>query len=129
MQKAPLYVHLASLVDARLRCFHTDNFDWFDKHEESIALLARDHLPSGSGFDSGTMVDLEKSTGGKLVFNTAFHHMDDGGGYDGWSNHTITIKPSLHLGFTMKIGGRDRKDIKNYIGDVFSNVLHREIER
>lgn len=49
-------------------------------------------LPSGSGFDCGTKVDdLINARAYALTFD--YHHMDDMGGYCGWTSHTATIEP------------------------------------
>jgi hypothetical protein len=85
-----------------------------------------DSAPSGSGFDSGTTLNEEKSKENRLVFDTAFHHMDEWGGYDGWTEHQVIVTPSLVFGFTLRITGRDRNGIKDYINDVFSCWLKEE---
>ena len=120
-----LYIRLAQLVGAYKRCISSGN-DWAEKHETTIKRLVKDHLPSGSGFDSGTDLDLAASTEDKLVFHTHFHHMNDGGSYDGWTDHTVTIRASLTSGFYMKISGRDRRQIKDYIAEAFDCALREE---
>ena len=117
-----LYVRLARLVGAYKRCTSSGN-DWAEKHEATILKLVKEHLPSGSGFDSGTDLDLAASTEDKLVFHTHFHHMNDGGMYDGWTDHTVTVRPSLAYGFYTRISGRDRNQIKEYIGEAFHHAL------
>jgi len=81
--------------------------------------------PSGSGFDNGTTVELGR--GGTLVFYTAFHHMNDGGYYDGWTEHTVRVKPSLAWGFDLTISGRNLNDIKDYIAEVFDTWLREPV--
>jgi hypothetical protein len=121
-----VYQQLASLVTARENCVKSGNDVWFDKHGEAIETIVNNYMPSGSGFDSGTKIDLDKSTGDKLVFTTSYHHMNDGGYYDGWSDHTVTVKPSLLHGFTLNIGGRDRNGFKDYAYDVFQIALYAD---
>ena len=121
-----VYQQLASLVTARENCAKSGNDVWFDKHEEAIETIVNNYMPSGSGFDSGTKIDLDKSTGDKLVFTTSYHHMNDGGYYDGWTDHTVTVKPSLLHGFTLNISGRDRNDFKDYAYDVFQIALYAD---
>lgn len=118
---------IAELVQARANCLAREpvNQEWAERHEERALDLVSRHLPSGSGFDAGTALDLDKSTGEKLVFTTSFHHMNEGGMYDGWTQHTITVRPSLLFGFVLTVGGRDRNDIKNYIGETFHEALAR----
>ena len=86
-----------------------------------------DELPSGSGIDSGCKIDLDSSTSEKIVITFGFHHMNDGGYYDGWTEHKLTVKPSFLFGIDLKISGRDRNQIKDYLYDLFSFELKKEI--
>ena len=122
-----LYRELASLVRARLNCEISGNKEWFEKHEARIEELVKNYMPSGSGFDCGTKIDLDKSTPEKLVFYTDFHHMNEGY-YDGWTEHRITVRPSLAFGFTLTISGRNRNEIKDYIHQVFDCALNEEVK-
>ena len=124
----PLYWHLASSIDARLNCANGKNPEWFEKHEETIEQFAKDFLPSGSGIDSGCTIDLDKSNGEKIVIHTSYHHMNDGGYYDGWTEHTITVVPSLQFDFTLNISGRNRNMVKEYLYDVFREALSDSID-
>ena len=81
-----------------------------------------DFLPSGSGFDSGTTINLEKSGLDRVVLETGFHHMSEHGFYLRWTEHTVTVKQDFS-GFDLKIGGRDYRGIKEYMGDEFYNLL------
>ena len=122
-----LYRELAILVDARKRCSENNKHEWYSKHTARIEMLIGEHMPSGSGIDSGVKIDYDKSTGDKLVFNTAFHHMDTHGGYDGWTEHRVIVKPSLMHGYTVTITGRNRNDIKDYLAELFSYSLDQEL--
>jgi len=126
--KQTVAVRLAHLVQARLNCLSREpvNQEWADRHEERAEALVEEFMPSGSGFDSGTVLDFDKSTGEKLVFTTAFHHMAESGMYDGWTNHEVTVRPSFVHGFEIKVSGRDRNQIKAYIGETFHHALGRE---
>lgn len=124
-----LYSELSSLVQARLNCLtKPDTREWIDKHESMIEELVKSYMPSGSGYDSGTTLVLNESKGEKLVFSTAFHHMDDNGYYDGWTEHTVTVKPSLSHGFDLYITGPNRNDIKDLIGEQFDEALRTNVE-
>lgn len=123
----PAYRELVCLVQARQNCVE-NNPVWFEKHTARIKDLVDEHLPSGSGFDSGTVIDLDRSTGNILVFQTSFHHMDEGGGYNDCTEHTVTVRPSLAHGFLLSVGGRNRNGIKSYIGEMFENSLNEEVE-
>jgi hypothetical protein len=129
MKTRTVLTELASSIVARLNCAKTPetHAEWFARHGETIDRIAKELLPSGSGIDSGTKVDLDKSDGrSRIVLETAFHHMNDGGMYDGWTEHTITITPDLLFGFSLRISGRDRNQIKEYLHDVFTQALDAE---
>jgi hypothetical protein len=121
-----LYQQLANLVDAYQRCKKTGN-EFAAIHLESIESLVRNHMPSGAGFDRGTKLDLGASTGEKLVFWTSFHHMNDGGFYDGWTDHRVTVRPSMVFDINLTISGRDRNEIKDYIAEGFDVALRNEL--
>ena len=123
-----LYKVIASSVDARLNCLADEartgkEHDWTAKHEATVTRLVYDFMPSGSGIDSGVKIDLDKSTGDKLVFHFGYHHMNDSGMYDGRTEHTVTVKPSLAFGFMLSISGPNRNQIKEYLHDLFSTAL------
>lgn len=143
-----LYSELSRLIDARQRCaeemrrIHGElgvcssmketyelRQEWFEKHTDRIKQLVSLYLPSGSGFDTGTVIDLESSHADKLVFNTEFHHMDENGMYDGWTEHTVTVKPSLGFGMHLRISGRDRNGIKELIEETFWNSLTTDLDK
>lgn len=131
MEAKPIYKILANFVSSYKHWIvkHPDVADVF---EDAIEKLVRAEFPSGSGFDSGTTLDLEKSSATKLVFLTAYHHMNDGGYYDGWSeNIKVVITASLRYAFDMRVTGIRRKDrwhLQDYIVETFNYVLEKEIE-
>jgi len=127
--KAPIYRQLASLLISRANCLKDNNTEWHYRHAESIADLVQCYLPDGSGFDNGTEMDVERSTPDKLVFTTSYHHMNDGGMYDGWTSHTVTVRPSLAFGIEVKVSGSNRNDIKDDIWETFHYALTREVEQ
>lgn len=124
-----LYQQLASLLQAVENCRASGNAEWLQRHSDNVAALVREHMPSGSGFDSGTQIDLDASRGGaRLVFDTSFHHMNDAGMYDGWTVHRVTVHPSLAFGFELHISGRDRNQIKEDIAECFHTALSTELK-
>jgi hypothetical protein len=125
--KTKLYSRLASLIDSAARCDQTGNTEWSTRHRQAMRDLVKEHMPSGSGFDAGTTLDEDSSTPEKVVFDTSFHHMDEMGGYDGWTDHKVVVRPSLAHGFTTKVSGRDRNEIKDYIGEMFDLALKTEV--
>ncbi len=122
-----LYQRLHIAFVAMKNCERLGNTEWLQRHGETIKSLVDDHMPSGSGWDCGTSYDLNDWTDSKMVFHGSFHHMNDGGYYDGWTDHTVTIRPSFN-GIDMAISGRDRNDIKDYLGETFYSALQTEID-
>jgi hypothetical protein len=118
---------IASAYIARENCRKSGNALWLERHEDKIERLVSDHLPHGSGFDSGTKFDWESSTPKRLVFQTSFHHMNENGFYDGWTKHQVSVTPGF-CGLDLVIGGRDRNEIKDYIAEVFHSALSAEVD-
>lgn len=116
---------LANLLLAIKNCEQSGNETWQIRHGDTINAIVKEHMPSGGGFDAGTTLD-ESSTGERLIFNTSFHHMDEHGGYDGWTEHRVTVKASLAFGLSIIIGGRDRNGIKDFIYQAFDSALTTE---
>jgi hypothetical protein len=128
--KRPLYKHLASRVGAIANCIAAvpSNEVWRPKHEAAVDWLVKEHLPSGSGFDAGTKIDISRSSRERLVFSTSFHHMDEHGGYAGWTGHEVIVTASLQFGISLRITGRNRNGIKDVIHEAFSLALEGEVE-
>jgi hypothetical protein len=122
-----VYQKLATAIDAYHRCVKEGNELWEEKHKETIDAIM-DTAPSGSGIDHGTTLDLDASTANKLVFTFGYHHMDEMGGYDGWTEHALRAYPSFVCGVELTISGRDRNDIKDYLYEVYQGWLSEEWE-
>ena len=125
MNSKPLYVLVASALQAYENCQNMENLTpwesiWLDRLEKELPAF----LPSGSGFDAGSTLDIDVSSPEKLVFLTSFHHMNEHGSYDVWTDHKITVKPSLVHGFILSVSGSNRNDIKSYIHETFNYLLH-----
>lgn len=122
------YSEMASLILSRRNCLaDSAKADWAERHTQTLLTLVENVMPRGSGFDNGTTLDMERSTSERLVFNTAFHHMDEQGGYDGWTEHTVTVTPSLIGGINLRVSGRNRNDIKDYIFECFESALKESV--
>lgn len=121
-----LYSELAAAVQARRNCADSNNTQWFENWSDHIETLM-EQMPSGSGFDSGTKLDLDLSHAEKLVFTTSFHHMAESGMCAGWSDHTVTVTPTFG-GFNLRVSGRNVNEIKDYIGDTFYEALRQTVE-
>jgi hypothetical protein len=122
----PVASLVASCLEAIDNCKRSGNAEWEAKHRDRVQELVSEFMPSGSGWDEGTKLDWDKSTPDRLVFFGSFHHMDEGS-YDGWTEHTITVKPSLAHGFTIVVSGRNRNDIKDYLAEMFHGCLSEPV--
>lgn len=98
----------------------TKKFEQANAIHEALEKFINTTAPSGSGFDSGTQ--LMTVTPSRLVLRTSFHHLNDGGYYDGWTHHKIIIVAQFDT-YDMRITGKDRNSIKDYIGDMFTQWL------
>lgn len=90
--------------------------------KDRIKTTVKDFMPSGSGVDDGTKLD-DRSNPDKLEFIASFHHMDENGCYDGWTDHRVIVKPSLVFGTSIRVTGRDRNQIKDYLHELFDIAL------
>jgi len=122
--KLPLYQLIALVGNALRRATNNGNEEWQQAWQELLE-KCEELLPSGSGFDEGTTIEYAGSD--KIVLRTSYHHMDEHGYYDGWTEHTVTVIPSLAHGFDIRVGGRNRNGVKEYIADVFFDVLRSEV--
>jgi hypothetical protein len=125
MRTAPIYQVITSRAEAIKSCIKTGNKEWENKHGEILDSIEKD-LPRGSGIDAGTTIDREQTTRNKIVLNTAFHHMDTNGYYDGWTEHTVIVTPSFD-GIDIRITGRNRNDIKDYLHEIFDDALSQHV--
>ena len=121
--KQEVYRALAGLVQAMANCEKAGNTEWYARHKACAESICCNLLPSGSGIDNGTTVDFDASKPERLVLTSGFRHMDEHGGYDGWSNHSVIVRPSLQHGIDVRITGRNRNDIKDYLGEVYQESL------
>lgn len=123
-----LYRAIASAVKARENCAKTDNSEWFDRHTKTVEFLVKNYMPSGSGIDCGTKIDWDRTAPELLTFTFSYHHMDDGGCYDGWTEHTLKVWASLAHEFKLHITGRDRNQIKEYLYDTYQYALKQLVD-
>lgn len=97
-----------------------------DGWDEVLDDLETNFLPRGSGFDCGTRIVRDLTSSGGFKLTTDFHHMDEHGGYDGWTEHMVHVTPSFIGGFDMTVSGRNRNQIKDWIGSQFGRALGME---
>lgn len=127
MKTTKVYEFIASKLSAIKNCETSGNAEWLQRHTDELESIVRNFAPSGSGIDNGTTINWD-SKEDKLVFDTAYHHMNEGGCYDGWTEHQVIVTPSLQFGACVKITGRDRNDIKDYLHDTYSCWLFSSVE-
>lgn len=123
MYHRKLYEIIASTIQARINCQKSGNMEWEDKHKDTLTDIERNELPSGSGIDCGTKILLDECREDKIVLLCEFHHMNENGFYDGWTEHKIIITPSLVSDIDIHITGKDRNHIKEYLADTYNGVL------
>jgi hypothetical protein len=123
-----LFTEIASRIAAIENCQRCQNTEWRERHTATVEALVSDFMPSGSGFDNGTRLDMKRSTPSRLVFLTSFHHMNEHGCYDGWTTHTVIVTPAFIGRFDIKVNGINRNEIKDYIGETFYGALSTVIE-
>ncbi len=117
---------IASTLQARRNCLKAKaSMEWVPEHEDTLLKLQHE-LPSGSGIDHGTAIDLDASNDSRIVLQMDYHHMNENGYYDGWTSHKVTITPTFE-GFDIAISGRDRNQIKEYLADTLHHALSRTI--
>jgi len=114
---------ISKLVQAIKNCKVSDNEIWLEKHSAKLAQIVSDYLPSGLGFDRDTQIDYELSNTERLVFITAFHHMDENGDYVGWTDHRVTVRPSFLTDISIAVSGKNKNNIKQHITEVFAQCL------
>ena len=121
---AKFYVEFAQAVRTYKAAGSTDML------EGAYKLLSKlsQSLPSGSGLDRNPRLYIDQSREDRLIFQADFHHMNDVGFYDGWTNHNVIVTPSLAFGFNIRVTGRNRNDIKDHIETVFYDFLMQEVE-
>lgn len=70
-----IYQKIAMVFSAHLNCvlILDTHSEWEDKHAEKIESICKNFLlPYGSGFDSGTVFNFDKSRENRLVFPDRF---------------------------------------------------------
>ena len=102
--------------------------------DEILGIIEKEILPSGSGIDNGCTITRKNLAPKKghsgdecIEITFGYHFMDTNGYYDGWGDFRLVVRPSLIFGIDLTIHGRNRYDIKDYLYEMFSTVLNRDI--
>jgi len=124
--KTKLISRIYRILQAKENCKKANNQNWIDNHEFTLFELERNFLPHGSGIDSGCIIDREFKEN-KVTLNVPYHNMDENGFYCGWSDFKIIVKPEFDS-LDIKIIGKDKFYVKDYLYDLFYTCLNKEIE-
>lgn len=123
---APKLASLASTIvmacEAYRNCSANSDHPWGPRWASLLDAIEADLLPSGGGFDNGTKIDREATNAKRISLRIAFHHMDESGGYDGWTRHYVTINPTFR-GCEVRVSGSNRNEIRDYISEVVSSLF------
>jgi hypothetical protein len=115
-----LAANMWRLIESMARCETSGNAEWSAKHYHVLKRLIDNHLPHGSGLDGDNAIDAsECALKGRIDVHTQFHHMNEVGYYDGWTDHVISVRPAFD-GTDVRVSGRNRNDIKDYLGEIFT---------
>jgi hypothetical protein len=118
------YQCLASAFKSYSYYISKNNNDTAEMFMNDIKQLI-ESLPHGSGIDSTTNFSYLSSKEDKLIITSGYHHMDNNGYYDGWTDFKIILTPSWY-GFNLKIQGafpRKYADTREYLEDLFATDL------
>lgn len=108
-------------LSRNIKAYNECNEDWKRIAEENIIEIC-ENLPHGSGLDGTVQIDLEQSKENRIVFYFEFHHMDENGFYCGWTEHNLILTPTFGS-FDMRITGKDKNQIKDYLYQLWSEVF------
>lgn len=125
MTDEKLYQVIHSALVARRNCNDSGNYAWRNKWDDVLD-WAESQLPSGSGVDRGSKI--ERDSIDRIRISADFHHMDENGFYNGWTEHEVIVSPAF-TGIDIRVTGRNRNGIKDYLSDVFLNALCSEVDR
>lgn len=130
--KQPLYLALASLIQrksflANQLQFEEKTREMLSHVEDELQRVVNAYLPNGSGFNAGTEILEDECREDRLAFMVGYHHMNEHGYYEGWTHHKVIVTPSF-TGFSIKVGGKDRNQIKDFIAETFHHCLAEQVE-
>jgi hypothetical protein len=121
-----------SITNAQHIAFELASIYFMEKHGRlpktllekrgTLQQFVRQQGPRGAGIDNGTYLDMDKSTSARIVLTCDYHHMNDVGFYDGWTEHRVWVKPAFG-GLDIRVTGKDRNMINADIADVFDHWL------
>lgn len=119
----------AAFVNCKIahnNCVTNGNTDWEVRWLARLDALVQ-LIPSGSGIDRAPRTRSAVEIAADAIrFDVGFHHMNDVGMYDGWTEHTVLVRPAFD-GITVRVSGRDRNGVKDYIAEVMEHAFTRHV--
>jgi len=111
---------------AYVNSLNNGNGEWVTRWRVSLAKLV-ELIPSGGGIDRGprTWDDVEISSNA-IRFEVGYHHMNENGFYDGWTDHTIVIRPAFD-GVEVRVSGRNRGEVKDMLHQTMEHAFTRHV--
>lgn len=124
--KTKLYREMVARSVAMENCAKSGNDEWYEKHETTLNQLI-DLLPHGSGIDSDWKYEIGRK---EIKLFNSYLFMDEFGGYDGWTEFTVSVRADLLFGIVLNINGKFGKyqDVKDYLYEIMEYSLNSEIE-
>jgi len=123
------YQNLGNKFIAYQNCIKGNNDEWRDIWEDAIIKII-DSLPHGSGINFDTTFDFINSKPDKLIIQSAYQYMNEGGFNDGVIDLKIILTPSWN-DLNIEIKGKFLKKhfgIKDYLDELFYNSLIEDQE-
>ena len=95
------------------------------KRTKELSLL-QELLPNGKGIREreGLAVILLESTKKRIVIDTTYWHKNNS---DVWTSHQVIITPSFEGEINIRITGKNKDNVKDYLYDIFREALMSEI--
>ena len=129
-----LYEAIAQTASALKNCEKSGNVDgWLQRHESKLDRIAQDYLPSGSGIDCGTKINLRHTNDRQIILTGNYHVLNDVGYYTHWIDYTVYVLPSLigHIDITIagdffNEEGEEDENLKDYLYDIYHECLTSE---
>lgn len=114
-----------SCETALLNSVENGNPEWVTRWQTRIAKLV-EVIPRGSGIDRAPRKRSDIEVMPSVIrFEIGYHHEDDGGFY-GWTDHVITIRPAFD-GLDVRVSGRNRRNVKDYLHEAMEHAFTRHV--
>ena len=129
----PLYRVLAVHVKTRLkslRDFQSTGRDdgEFNRHSNAIDKIINSSPCVSAEFAIDIRYDLSHAD--KIVFEVAYNHADpnsDPPESPDWTEHIVTVRPSLIDGFNLRVAGFNRNGVRQTIERCFDRWMRQEV--